>query len=100
MDIVGMRFLSFLILLAISVAVSAALHYGFKYYVTPGPWSFASKVVLGWIGAWIGTPVLGAWPRGFSFLHFESIYIIPAILGALALLIVAVDLGKMRGARQ
>ena|SRR5579862_7979224 len=96
MDLIYMRFLSFLILLVISVVVSAALHYGFKYYVTSGPWSFASKVVVGWVGAWIGTPVLGAWPRGFAYLRFESIYIIPAILGALGVLIVAIDLVRMR----
>jgi uncharacterized membrane protein YeaQ/YmgE (transglycosylase-associated protein family) len=96
MDMIDMRFLSFLILLVISVVVSAVLHYGCKYYVTPGPWSFASKVVVGWIGAWIGTPVLGTWPRGFPYLRFESIYIIPAILGALGLLVVAIDVAKMR----
>jgi hypothetical protein len=40
---IGMGFISFLILLIISVVVSAILHYGLKYYVTPGFWSFCSK---------------------------------------------------------
>lgn len=31
---IGMDFIAFLILLIISVVVSAVLHYGFKYYVT------------------------------------------------------------------
>ena len=44
---IGMDFISFLILLTISVAVSGILHFGLKYYVTPGFWSFCSKVVLG-----------------------------------------------------
>ena len=56
---VGMDFVSFVILLIISVVVSAALHYGAKYYVTPGVWSFGSKVVVGWIGAWLGSPSSG-----------------------------------------
>jgi hypothetical protein len=32
---IGMEFISFLILLAISVVVSGILHYGFKCYATP-----------------------------------------------------------------
>jgi hypothetical protein len=49
---VGMCFISFLILLVISIVVSAVLHYGFKYYVRPGLNSFISKVIFGWLGAW------------------------------------------------
>ena len=59
----GMDFVSFLILLVISIVVCAILHYGCKYYVTAGPWSFCSKVVVGWVGAWLGSPVFG----GFLF---------------------------------
>ena len=92
---IGMHFTSFLILLIISVGVSGILHYGLKYYVTPGFWSFCSKVVLGWIGAWLGSPVLGYWPHRFPFLQFEDIWLIPAILGSLGVLVVAVDLAKM-----
>jgi len=39
--------------------VSGILHYGLNYYVTPGFWSFCSKVAVGWVGAWIGSPVIG-----------------------------------------
>ena len=95
---IGMDFISFLILLVISVVVSGILHYGLNYYVTPGFWSFCSKVAVGWAGAWIGSPVFGHWPAG---LHYEDIWFIPAILGAAGVLIVAVDLGMMaRGTRQ
>jgi uncharacterized membrane protein YeaQ/YmgE (transglycosylase-associated protein family) len=94
---IGMDFISFLILLVISVVVSGILHYGLKYYVTPGFWSFCSKVAVGWAGAWIGSPVFGHWPAD---LHYEDIWFIPAILGAAGVLIVAVDLGMMaRGTR-
>jgi len=88
-----MDFWSFAILLVISLAVSWVLHFGLEYYVTPGPWSFASKVVVGWFGAWLGTPVFGKW---FPGLEVNGIYIIPAIIGAAAILLVAVDLMKMK----
>ena len=86
---IGMSFVSFLILLVISVVVSAILHYVFKFYIRPGYVSFVSKIVFGWIGAWLGSPVFGSW---FGGLVYEKIYIIPAILGSLALLIIIVDL--------
>ena len=68
---IGMEFVSFIILLAISVVVSAVLHYGLKYYVNPGLWSFCSKVVVGWTGAWLGSPVLGHW---FEDLNYEQAF--------------------------
>ena len=86
---IGMNFISFLILLVISIVVSSVLHYVFKFYIRPGIVSFVSKVIFGWIGAWLGTPVFGHW---FGGLVYETIYIIPAILGSLALLIIIVDL--------
>jgi uncharacterized membrane protein YeaQ/YmgE (transglycosylase-associated protein family) len=92
---IGMDFISFLILLVISVVVSAVLHYGLNFYVTPGFWSFCSKVVVGWIGAWLGSPVFGHWPSRFPFLEHGNVWVIPAILGSLALLLVAVDIAKM-----
>ncbi len=93
---IGIDFVSFLILLIISLVVSGILHYGLDYYVTPGHWSFGCKIVVGWIGAWLGSPVLGNWPHRIPFLHYNEVWIIPAILGALGLLVVAVDLAKTR----
>lgn len=87
-----MDFMSFVILLVISAAVSWILHFGLEYYVTPGLWSFASKVVVGWFGAWLGTPVFGRW---FPGINYNDVYFIPAVLGAFAILLVAVDLMKM-----
>jgi len=86
---IGMNFISFLILLGISIVVSVVLHYGLKFYIRPGIVSFVSKVIFGWIGAWLGSPVFGNW---FGGLVYQKIYIIPAILGSLALLIIMVDL--------
>jgi len=93
---IGMDFISFLILFVISLVVSGILH-----YVTPGFWSFCSKVAVGWLGAWIGSSVVGHWPARIPGLHYGDIWVIPAILGAAGVLIVAVDLGMMaRGTRQ
>jgi uncharacterized membrane protein YeaQ/YmgE (transglycosylase-associated protein family) len=83
---------AFLILLAISVVVSAILHFGLEYYVTPGNWSFVSKVVVGWFGAWLGTPIFGRWLPGMNYM---DVYYIPAAIGAFAALVVAVDLVTM-----
>lgn len=88
---IGMNFVSFIILLVISIVVSAVLHYVIKYYVKPGFDSFISKVIFGWIGAWLGSPVFGYW---FEGVKYEGVYIIPAILGSLALLIILVDFVK------
>jgi uncharacterized membrane protein YeaQ/YmgE (transglycosylase-associated protein family) len=103
---IGMDFISFLILLVISLVVSGILHYGLHYYVTPdyyvtpGFWSFCSKVVVGWVGAWMGSPIIGNWPHRIPSLHHGDVWFIPAILGAVGVLIVAVDLGMMaRGTR-
>ncbi|MFA5814958.1 MAG: hypothetical protein WC865_05005 [Bacteroidales bacterium] len=88
---IGMDVISFLILLGISIVVSAVLHYVFKFYLRPSLESFISKVFFGWVGAWLGTPVFGNW---FEGVNYEKIYIIPAILGCLVLLILITDLVK------
>lgn len=88
---IGMDFISFLILLIIAATVSAVLHYGFKYYVIPGLGSYLSKVIIGWIGAWLGSPVFGRWFEGVCY---KEVYIIPAILGSAALLVLIVDAAK------
>ncbi len=88
---IGMDLRSFLILLLISVAVSAVLHYGLKFYVRAGTGSFLSKAIIGWIGAWLGSPVFGHWPEGLSY---GEVYYVPAILGSFALLVLVVDVVK------
>ena len=75
---IGMDFISFLILLIISVVVSGILHFGFKYYVVSGYASYLSKVLVGWIGAWLGSPVFGYWWQPLSY---KEVYFVPAISG-------------------
>jgi|YelNatPaOPRAMG01_1025707.scaffolds.fasta_scaffold104681_1 uncharacterized membrane protein YeaQ/YmgE (transglycosylase-associated protein family) len=88
---IGMDFISFIILLIISIVVSGVLHFLIKFYIMPGWWSYASKVLIGWVGAWLGSPVFGYWFQG---LNYKQVYIIPAILGSLAIEVFAVDLIK------
>lgn len=85
----GIDFLGFLILLIIALVVALVLHFGLKFYVTEGLTSFFGKLIIAWLGAWFGSPVFGHW---FEGLNYNEIYIIPAILGSLALVVLAVDL--------
>ncbi|MBW2040160.1 MAG: hypothetical protein JRI46_11335 [Deltaproteobacteria bacterium] len=89
-----MDFMSFLVLLIISVVVCGILHFGFKYYIVPGFWSYLSKVLIGWVGAWLGSPVFGKWWEG---VNYGEVYIVPAILGCFFLVVFAVDFVKTKG---
>ncbi|MFQ5548751.1 MAG: hypothetical protein ACE5FV_10690 [Woeseia sp.] len=86
-----MDFVSFLVLLIIAVIVAGVLHYPLKYYVTPGIWSYLSKVVIAYVGAHLGAYFFGQWWPGVAY---GEIYIVPAALGALAIVIVVVDVAK------
>jgi uncharacterized membrane protein YeaQ/YmgE (transglycosylase-associated protein family) len=86
---IGMDFISFLVLLIISIVVSGVLHFVFKFYIIPGCCSYLSKIGIGWVGAWLGSPVFGFWWQG---LNYKQVYIIPAILGSLFILVFAVDI--------
>ena len=89
-------FISFVILLVISVVVSAILHYGLKYTsgVLPTHWAFVNKVIVGYFGAWWGTTVYGQW---WENLNYGDIYYIPAVLGACSLVVFVVSLAKVFG---
>ena len=84
-------YMGFLVLLINSLVLSTFLHYGLKYYVVAGPWSFLSKVIIGFLGAALGPILFGKWFVGFML---AGIYVLPAILGSLALLILMVDVTK------
>jgi uncharacterized membrane protein YeaQ/YmgE (transglycosylase-associated protein family) len=88
---IGMDFISFIILVIISIVVSGVLHFVFKFYIIPGWWSYFSKIIIGWVGAWLGSPIFGYWWQG---LNYKEVYIVPAILGSLSILIFAVDFIK------
>ena len=74
---IGMSFSAFLTLLVLGLIGSFVLHTFVRYRVLAGLDGFVCKWIVGWIGAWLGSPVFGYWG-----IHMENIYIIPAVLGA------------------
>ena len=79
---IGISFLSFLVLLGISVIVVAVFHYALRYRFLEGIDAVYAKVVFAWIGAWLGSPVLGHW-----FYKVETVYLVPAFIGAITALV-------------
>jgi uncharacterized membrane protein YeaQ/YmgE (transglycosylase-associated protein family) len=75
----GMNFVSFLLLLVIGAVVALAYHNVFRYRFLEGNDALIGKFILGWFGAWLGSPVFGHW-----FWKIENVYLVPAILGAIA----------------
>jgi uncharacterized membrane protein YeaQ/YmgE (transglycosylase-associated protein family) len=75
----GMSFLSFLVLTVIGAVVASVYHYAFRYRFLEGMDALFGKLIVGWFGAWLGSPVLGYW-----FWKVENVYIVPALLGAMA----------------
>ena len=82
---IGMNFISFLVLLVIAVIVAVVLHYIVHYRFLEGVDSFLGKIGVAWVGGWLGSPVLGHW-----WLKIGDIYVIPAILGALVVVLFTV----------
>ncbi len=78
---IGMSFLSFLVLLVLSLIAALVLHYLLHYRFLEGFDGFFGKWIAGWMGAWLGSPVLGHW---FTVVKYADVYIIPALLGAFA----------------
>jgi uncharacterized membrane protein YeaQ/YmgE (transglycosylase-associated protein family) len=74
----GMSFASFLILLVIGTVTALLYHYVLRYRFLEGIDSLVGKVALGWVGGWLGSPVLGHW-----LWDVQGVFIVPAILGAL-----------------
>ena len=75
----GMNFISFLTLLVVSVVVAAVYQWILRYRFLEGIDSFFAKIAVGWIRGWLGSPVLGHWLS-----KIQSVYLVPAILGAVA----------------
>jgi len=88
---IGISFGGFIILLGIALLVSLILHYIVKYFVRKDLYSFFGELVIAWIGGWLGSPVIGHWPNGWVY---DKVYFIPAFLGAIALLVLYVEISK------
>lgn len=75
----GMNFVAFAVLFVVSVIVAFVMHYVVQYRLRPGVEGFLAKVVVGWLGGWLGSPVFGYWPATW---RLESVYVMPALLGS------------------
>jgi uncharacterized membrane protein YeaQ/YmgE (transglycosylase-associated protein family) len=78
---IGINFWAFLVVLVAALIAAAVLHYLVRYRFLEGLDGFLAKCVAGWIGAWLGSPVLGHW---FEPAKLANVYLIPALLGAFA----------------
>ena len=76
-------FLSFLVLLVISVVASLLIQYVARIEPIKGIRGLINNICVGFIGAWLGHPIFGHW---FKPVRIWDVYIIPALLGS-ALLI-------------
>jgi len=79
--LIGMAFPSFLVLLILSAIAAAVIHWGFRYQLFKGIDGFIGQWIVAWLGAWLGPAVLGHW---FDSAMVANVYVIPALLGALA----------------
>ena len=79
--LIGMSFLSFLVVLILSAIVAAVLHWVVRYRLFSGIDGFLGQWMGAGLGAWLGPAVLGHW---FDSFILWNIYILPALIGAFA----------------
>lgn len=79
--LIGMPFLSFLILLILSAFAAAVVHWAFRYRLFQGFDGFIAQWIVAWLGAWLGPSVIGHW---FGTVMLWNIYVLPALIGAFA----------------
>ena len=75
---IGMSFLACIVLIIISIVVSAILFLALKIRIGEGIKGFIAEIFVGWIGAWLG------WIWGHWWFKFWDVYIVPAIIGSVA----------------
>jgi uncharacterized membrane protein YeaQ/YmgE (transglycosylase-associated protein family) len=88
---IGMNFRALLILFVAGLIAAGVLHYVIRYRFLDGFDGFVGKCIAGWVGAWLGSPVLGHW---FERAKLANVYLIPALLGAFVGAFVVVAIGK------
>ncbi len=88
---IGMNFRALLILFVAALIAAWILHYVIRYRFLEGFDGFVGKCIAGWVGAWLGSPVLGHW---FERAKLDNVYLIPALLGAFVGAFVVAATGK------
>lgn len=89
---IGMNFRALLVLFVAALIAAGALHYVIRYRFLDGFDAFVGKCIAGWVGAWLGSPVLGHW---FERAKLANVYLIPALLGAFVGAFVVTATGKV-----
>ena len=74
----GMSLLSFLVLTLNGAVVAVVYHNVLRYRFLEGNDALVGKLIIGWFGAWLGSPILGYW-----LWKVDNVYVVPAILGAI-----------------
>jgi uncharacterized membrane protein YeaQ/YmgE (transglycosylase-associated protein family) len=75
----GMSLVSFAVLLIIGAVIAVVYHSIARYRFMDGNDAMFGKLIMGWFGGWLGSPVIGHW-----LWKIENVYVVPAILGAIA----------------
>ncbi len=88
---IGMNFRALLILFVAALIAAGVVHYVIRYRFLDGFDGFVGKCIAGWVGAWLGSPVLGHW---FERAKLANVYLIPALLGAFVGTFVVTATGK------
>jgi uncharacterized membrane protein YeaQ/YmgE (transglycosylase-associated protein family) len=91
---IGMTFGPFLVLLVAGLVAAVVTHYLIRYRFLEEIDGFLGKVIAGWVGAWLGSPIVGHW---FDSVKIANIYLIPALLGAFAGAFIVAAVGKALG---
>jgi uncharacterized membrane protein YeaQ/YmgE (transglycosylase-associated protein family) len=78
---IAMSFSSFLTLFVISAVCAFVLHLMLNFKLLRGGEGYLCELIAGWIGAWIGSPVLGYWSW---MVPSTRVYLVPAIIGSVA----------------
>jgi uncharacterized membrane protein YeaQ/YmgE (transglycosylase-associated protein family) len=77
---IGMTFSSFLALLVIGAACALFLR-GILQPRPSGTAAYIGQLIVGWLGAWIGSAVVGHW--GW-IIPTTNVYVLPALISSLA----------------
>jgi uncharacterized membrane protein YeaQ/YmgE (transglycosylase-associated protein family) len=86
---IGITFVSFLSLFVIGAICALVLQHMQQARLMRHVEGYLSRLIIGWLGAWIGSPVLGHW--GWM-IPDTTVYLVPAALGALAAIFALTEL--------
>ena len=78
---IGMTFQSFVSLLLISAVCASIVHSMLRLTVLYRSEAYLAEWIIGWLGAWIGSSVVGHW--GWM-IPGSDVYLVPAALASIA----------------